>query len=44
LKARQIADLGQHRHCRNEIVTSGLNFTQNHRFEFATGVAAGAVE
>jgi len=25
-------------------VTSGLNFTQNHRFEFATGVAAGAVE
>ena len=26
------------------IVTSGLNFTQNHRFEFATGVAAGAVE
>jgi hypothetical protein len=25
-------------------VTSALNFTQNHRFEFATGVAAGAVE
>jgi hypothetical protein len=29
---------------KNQIVTSGLNFTQNHRFEFATGVAAGAVE
>jgi hypothetical protein len=27
-----------------QTVTSGLNFTQNHRFEFATGVAAGAVE
>jgi hypothetical protein len=26
------------------IVTSGLNFTQNHRFEFAAAVAAGAVD
>jgi hypothetical protein len=25
-------------------VTSGLNFTQNHRFEFAAAVAAGAVD
>jgi hypothetical protein len=25
-------------------VTSGLNFTQNHRFEFAAEVAAGAVD
>jgi hypothetical protein len=32
---------------RNEIVhavTSGLNFTQNHRFEFAVAAAAGAVD
>jgi hypothetical protein len=25
-------------------VTSGLNFTQNHRFEFAVAAAAGAVD
>jgi hypothetical protein len=27
-----------------QIVTSGLNFTQNHRFEFAVAAAAGAVD
>jgi hypothetical protein len=27
-----------------EIVTSGLNFTQNQRFEFAAAAAAGAVD
>jgi hypothetical protein len=27
-----------------EGVTSGLNFTQNHRFEFAVAAAAGAVD
>jgi hypothetical protein len=26
------------------LVTSGLNFTQNHRFEFAVAAAAGAVD
>jgi hypothetical protein len=29
---------------RPQSVTSGLNFTQNHRFEFAAGVVAGAVD
>jgi hypothetical protein len=28
----------------DEAVTSGLNFTQNHRFEFAVAAAAGAVD
>jgi hypothetical protein len=35
-----VSNIAQNKSC----VTSGLNFTQNHRFEFAVAAAAGAVD
>jgi hypothetical protein len=43
-RARQLAESGRFEGWQGIDVTSGLNFTQNHRFEFAVAAAAGAVD